>query len=202
MSVIFLAGVHGVGKGYLGSPVAKLLGLEHFTASQLIREEKGKATWGANKIVTEVDDNQLALVRAVKRKRDSEESILLDGHFVLRNTSGKFVRLNEDVFAGLELTGVILLTEKTEVIFDRLLNRDAITTSLAAISELAKCEYDHAHEICSNLKIPLCVLSSATIETLTEAVIKLQTKPVLREVQNELRGCGSNIPEEPDRTFL
>lgn len=35
MSVIFLAGVHGVGKGFLGAPVAKDFGVSHFTASQL-----------------------------------------------------------------------------------------------------------------------------------------------------------------------
>lgn len=49
MSVIFVAGVHGVGKGYIGIPVAVALGINHFTASQLIREEKGRATWGIDK---------------------------------------------------------------------------------------------------------------------------------------------------------
>ena len=46
MSVIFLAGVHGVGKGFLGTPVATSMGITHLTASQLIREEKSKATLG------------------------------------------------------------------------------------------------------------------------------------------------------------
>jgi adenylate kinase len=58
MSVIFLAGVHGVGKGFLGAPVANALGISHFTASQLIREEKGQATWGKDKKTFDLDDNQ------------------------------------------------------------------------------------------------------------------------------------------------
>ena len=65
MSVIFLAGVHGVGKGFLGTPVANSIGIVHLTASQLIREEKGQATWGIDKKTSDLDDNQLALIRAV-----------------------------------------------------------------------------------------------------------------------------------------
>jgi adenylate kinase len=81
MSVIFLAGVHGVGKGFLGTPVASALGISHLTASQLIREEKGQATWGHDKKTSDLDDNQLALIRAVAQRRLTHPSILLDGHF-------------------------------------------------------------------------------------------------------------------------
>ena len=58
MSVIFLSGVHGVGKGFLGAPAARALGMDHLTASQLIREEKGRVTWETDKRVSEVDDNR------------------------------------------------------------------------------------------------------------------------------------------------
>ena len=43
--VIFLAGVHGVGKTFLGKPVAESLGFKHATASDLIREELGGQSW-------------------------------------------------------------------------------------------------------------------------------------------------------------
>src|SRR4051794_30012125 len=120
MSVIFLAGVHGVGKGYLGMPVAKALGICHFTASQLIREEKGQATWGTDKKVADLDDNQLALIRAVAQKRITDGDILLDGHFMLRNSEGTLTPLEQSVFAQLKLSGVILLTEDTNIIVGRL----------------------------------------------------------------------------------
>ena len=69
MSVIFLAGVHGVGKGFLGAPVASSMGIAHLTASRLICEENGQATWGLDKKTSDLDDNQLALIRAVSQRR-------------------------------------------------------------------------------------------------------------------------------------
>jgi len=113
MSVIFLAGVHGVGKGFLGTPVANSMGITHLTASQLIREEKGQATWGNDKKTSDLDDNQLALIRAVAHRRLTHPGILLDGHFVLRNAQGVLTPLATTVFKELHLTGVILKGRKS-----------------------------------------------------------------------------------------
>lgn len=170
MSVIFLTGVHGVGKGFLGAPVAQSLGMEHCTASQLIREEKGRATWGTDKRVSEIDDNQSALIRAVTQRRESGKNILLDGHFVLRGTSEEFVKLGKDVYAGLFLTGVVLLTEDAQTIADRLVSRDGISATLESIKEHAVEVYAHVHNVCSELKIPLIVLHSASVTKLAAAV--------------------------------
>lgn len=176
MSVIFLAGVHGVGKGYLGSPVAKLLEMDHCTASHLIREEKGRATWGKDKLVAEVEDNQLALIRAVTRRHEAGQKMLLDGHFVLRSASGNLVRLSKEVFSGLHLSGVILLTEDAATIESRLAGRDSVSPSAASIAELANAEVAHAQHVCRALQIPLTVIQSPNETTLTDAITQLLAK--------------------------
>lgn len=173
MSVIFLAGVHGVGKGYLGTPVAKALGVSHFTASQLIREEKGQATWGTDKKVADLNNNQSALIRAVAQKRITNRDILLDGHFVLRNSAGTLTPLEQSVFAQLKLSGVILLIEDTNIVVDRLALRDGITPNLEEISELADAESEHAHVVCQELGLPLLVLYAPTENTVLDAVMSL-----------------------------
>lgn len=38
--IIFLAGVHGVGKGYLADVLVKQIGLPSYSASSLIHEKK------------------------------------------------------------------------------------------------------------------------------------------------------------------
>lgn len=178
MSVIFLAGVHGVGKGFLGAPVAESLGIDHFTASQLIREEKGRATWGTDKRVMELDDNQSALIRAVRQRRDAGQDILLDGHFVLRGTSGELVRLAKEVFADLQLSGVVLLTEDAELIVERLTGRDGIAVNPESIAELASEESAHASKVCSVLQIPLAVIHKPNVQMLTEVVVQfLKNQP-------------------------
>lgn len=173
MSVIFLAGVHGVGKGFLGAPVASSMGIAHLTASQLIREEKGQATWGLDKKTSDLDDNQLALIRAVAQRRLTHPSILLDGHFVLRDAQGVLTPLATSVFKELHLTGVILLTEAESVIACRLALRDKGTPDVQAISELAKAELAHAQVVCNELGLPLAVIHAPTLASLTDAAKRL-----------------------------
>lgn len=173
MNVIFLAGVHGAGKGYLGVPVAASLGIVHCTASQLIRDERGRATWGKDKLVADVDDNQLALINAVNRRRESTRTMLLDGHFVLRGGAGGLIRLATDVFSSLRLSGVILLCEDAKVIGARLASRDGVSTSSESIAELAAEEAAHARAVCCSLDIPLIVIDSPSEMQLTNAVVQL-----------------------------
>ena len=170
MSVIFLAGVHGVGKGYVGAPAAQTLGFSHFTASQIIREEKGQATWGTDKNTSDLDDNQLALICAVSQRRVTHKNILLDRHFVLRNAQGVLTQLETNVFRELQLTGVILLTEESNVIASRLATRDKGETDVDAISELAKAELAHARRVCQELGLPLEVIPSPTERNVRHAI--------------------------------
>jgi adenylate kinase len=173
MSVIFLAGVHGVGKGFLGAPVASSMGVAHLTASQLIREEKGQATWGLDKKTSDLDDNQLALIRAVAQRRLTHPNILLDGHFVLRNAQGVLTPLATSVFKELHLTGVILLTEDESIIASRLALRDKGTPDFQAIFELAAAELKHAQVVCTELKLPFTQIHAPTLVSLTDAVTTL-----------------------------
>ncbi len=173
MSVIFLAGVHGVGKGFLGTPVANTLGISHFTASQLIREEKGQATWGTDKKTSDLDENQRALIRAVGQRRLIHPSILLDGHFVLRNAQSVLTPLPTKVFKELHLTGVVLLAEGSHIIASRLAIRDKGTSDIQAISELAEAESTHAQIVCNELGLSLVVIQAPKLAVLTDAVKRL-----------------------------
>ncbi|MFM2275465.1 MAG: hypothetical protein RL211_1337 [Pseudomonadota bacterium] len=172
MNVIFLAGVHGVGKGYLGAPAAKAAGITHCTASQLIREEKGLATWGLDKRTTDVDDNQRALIQAVNKLRALGD-ILLDGHFVLRNAVGLLTPLETSVFDQLKLKGVVLLTNDPKVIVERLANRDNKSPDEASIAELADAELSHAKHVCKALNLPLSVLHSPTGDEVVRIIFEL-----------------------------
>ncbi|MGK5048866.1 ATP-binding protein [Janthinobacterium sp. GB4P2] len=176
MTVIFLAGVHGVGKGHLGALVSTGLGMRHLTASQLIREEKGRESWGKDKVVTDVDDNQRALIQAVERLRDSGQALLLDGHFVLRAPNGDFIRLQAGVFSALKLSGVVLLCEDADRIAARLLQRDGVHTTPDSIRALAAEEEAHARKVCGALNIPLAVFASPTEISLTDAIRRLVSK--------------------------
>lgn len=152
--IVFLAGGHGVGKTFLGKPAAESLGFRHATASTLIREELGVSSWDSQKYVKDIDRNQEALIAAVSRINSTDVNLVLDGHFVLRNSIGNLSALPLFVFERLNIKGVILLEAPASVVYQRLAERSAPQT-LEKIEELSIAELNHAELICSKLSIPL-----------------------------------------------
>ena len=170
MGVIFLAGVHGVGKSFLGDKVSKLIEIEHLSASELIKETKKNTNWAKDKSIDYIDENQLALISALNQRLKQEKDILLDGHFVLKSSNGNINNISTNVFSNLHLNGVILLEEDSVVIANRLNVRDGEIVSLKSIKELAFQEKNHAINVCNSIEIPLIILSSANEATLLEAI--------------------------------
>ncbi|MBX3717033.1 MAG: AAA family ATPase [Burkholderiales bacterium] len=174
---IFLAGAHGVGKSYLAERTAKRLPVQHVTASQLIREERGRSTWTSDRRVNDASGNQDALIAAVRRRVDGSPRLLLDGHFVLRDSQGRLVRLDVDVFARLKIVATILIEAPHEIVATRLANRGGRIEELSAIEALAVAEREHATLVCSALDLPLISLQAPTEEQFAIAI-----EGILRQV--------------------
>lgn len=66
MGVIFVAGVYGVGKTTICDRLSLEMGLPHYSASDLITKRIGEK-YGENKVVSNVDNNQINLINAVKK---------------------------------------------------------------------------------------------------------------------------------------
>jgi len=105
---LFVGGVHAVGKTFVLKPVCGSLGLRHATASQLIREQRGLANWTVSRQVDEIDENQRALVAAIRRLELGNEKVVLDGHFVLRRAPNVHEKIGIDTFAQLMFKAAIL----------------------------------------------------------------------------------------------
>lgn len=151
--IIFVAGIHGVGKTFLGAPAAQQLGIRHATASQLIREERGLQSWGLDKRVSGLDENQAALISATKRLRCRGQRLLLDGHFVLRGTNGEFNEIDPQVFRDLQIGAVLLLEANIDVVIERLGVRGDTSWTSSELRTLAEREETHARRVSSALGI-------------------------------------------------
>ena len=95
--MVFVSGVHGVGKSYFCDILKKRLNISSHTASSLITERK-KARFSTDKHVADIDINQLYLLEAVKELKDRDEEFLLDGHFCLLDQTGKITRIPLETF--------------------------------------------------------------------------------------------------------
>lgn len=162
--IVFVGGIHGVGKTYLGAPAAKHLGIRHATASQLIREERGLQTWGADKRVAGIDENQAALISATARMRADGQRLLLDGHFVLRDTNGSLTEVDVEVFQDLRIGAVLLLTADIDVVLDRLHERGDHSWPESELQLLAQREEAHARLVATELGLQFKRLVSPTRE--------------------------------------
>jgi adenylate kinase len=162
----FLAGAHGVGKSFLGSRVALSAGYTSVSASQLIKEERQQKTWTVDKIVTDVDANQQALIAAVKRLNDLGSRLLIDGHFVLFGPDREIIKLGTSVFSGLNLACIILLEVPAEIAFERSRDRGAPYRSNEEVRQMMRLEKEQAKLVAATLGIDLVLLNSATEEEL------------------------------------
>lgn len=167
---LFLAGIHGVGKTYLAARLPATLGLMHTSASQLIREERTCATWSKDKRVAQADENQAALVQAVRRHNGAGIRLLLDGHFVLLDTQGSYLPIGADVFASLDLCGVVLLEADPSVIVARTYVRDQIQHTRRDIEAFMAAERHQAQAVCGELGIPLTILIAPNFSAFVDAV--------------------------------
>lgn len=157
---IFLAGIHGVGKTYLSARLPADLGLTHASASTLILDERALTNWGTDKLVTDVDENQVALIQAVKRHNDAGTRLILDGHFVLLNAQGKFSPIDVKIFDSLDLDGVVLLEAEPGVIVTRIYERDRVQRDEGEIAAFMAEERRQARAVCDALYIPMVILMS------------------------------------------
>jgi len=170
---IFIAGIHGVGKTFLTVPAAKQLSLTHATASQLIRDERKTSSWKKNKQVDEVIENQVALIKAVNRIKNSGNKLLLDGHLVLRKSANQYEFLPETVFLDLGCCAIILLTCAAQIINNRLMKRGDFSWTMQELEEFAAAEFKHAKAVAHNLQIPFICLSEPSLDVLIQVLKRI-----------------------------
>lgn len=144
--MIFISGIHGVGKSYFCNKVKLLLNVDTYSSSKLIAERK-KEGFPSNKFVSNIDDNQRHLLDAVDSLNTVSSEYLLDGHFCLLNDKKQIYRINQEIFRFLNPRAIILLTESPNIIAARRMERDSIQQDLESIKDFQNAEILYAKQI-------------------------------------------------------
>lgn len=165
--VIFVGGIHGVGKTQFCKAIMQHLHIDHISASDLIRQA-GKSFSTTEKQVDKVAENQDLLIYALNRYISDFSTLLLDGHFCLLDKELKIQPIPLSTFKHIAPKAVVVVTDEAEIIVERLQKRDSKSYDLALIKRFQEYEIDYAGQVCKNLNVPLLVRNSSS--TITETL--------------------------------
>lgn len=158
-NIIFVGGVHGVGKTTICNKIKGRENIETYACSELIKKYSNEIS-DAKKEVNDVRKNQDILVESIKINVDKSKVILLDGHFVLLKNDHSFENVPLDTFKNINLAGVIMIGEEAEIITHRLKNRDFKIYDVKEIDRFQNLELQRAKEVCESLKIDMIEFKS------------------------------------------
>lgn len=171
MKVIFVAGIHGVGKTTGCRAVAEELGIPHYSASQVIKGEKASAIEEQSKLVADIDENQRLLIQGVSKLIQGGR-FLLDGHFtVLRELDGGIEAVHVDVFRQLRIEGIVTYKDSPSKIANRMQLRDGVLPPVGLLQSHQNAEIAHAKHVADALSVPLVVLQAFDTEGMKRAII-------------------------------
>lgn len=181
--MIFVGGIHGVGKSYFTEKVKKELNIDTYQASKLISDLKNECLSNI-KLVSDIDRNQNYLLKAIDKLDSLKKEYLLDGHFCLLNEYGNVEKIENQTYRILNPDAVILITEEPEIIVRRRLNRDGVISDIKKIKEFQDHEINYAKEITGELGIPLYISMGSDI---TEESVMFIKKYIVKN-RGELYG--------------
>lgn len=170
MNIVFVAGIHAVGKSTACEAISVEFNIPHFTASQIIRAERSSAIPAASKLVTDVEENQRLLLQGISGL-SANGGLLLDGHFTLqRQSDGGIEAISADVFREIQIAAIVVFIDEPAKIAKRMFDRDEVSLPIELIQTHQDAEVAHANDVASMLGVPIVVLSAFDIKGFSSAI--------------------------------
>lgn len=150
-TLIFFAGVHGVGKTTACKQFWEPAGFHCVTASSIIKAAKGDVN--TSKRVGDINANQNLLIDGVAALRSTQSLLLIDGHFVVMNRLGEPEKIDIGVFKQLNPNVIVCLKDDPSAILQRLRDRDE-RLPVFDVAALQDSEVTHAEWVAQQLAVP------------------------------------------------
>lgn len=172
--IVFIGGIHGVGKTYFCNKLANTLDIPHFSASDLIAKQRNLA-FTESKSVEKIDENQDYLIQAIHNFTSEHPVILLDGHFCLLNKEDNISRVPEETFIKMKPACYVVLQDASEKIALRLNERDGRAYNPDFLESFQLTEIEYANELAGKYTTPLFIQSTNSNEEQVIEYIKSHT---------------------------
>ncbi|MBD2298869.1 ATP-binding protein [Nostoc sp. FACHB-190] len=161
--IIFVGGVHGVGKTTFCNEILSNFNIKYFSASHLISLEKEEKDFH-NKQVGNIPGNQDILLTAIDKYLRNDDWYLLDGHFCLLNKNNEITPIPYSTYKGICPSAILVLVDHPENIYNKLIARDSIKYELTLLESFQKQEIAYAEYIKDNLNIPYLMCNTTEVQ--------------------------------------
>jgi len=161
-NIIFIGGIHGVGKGSISKKICDRLKIEHFSASEVLKWDEINST-RSNKSVDDLNFTQDRLIKGLPHFiKDKNQIYLLDGHYCLMDSSNQISTIPLETFEKINPLALVVITDEVTAICQRLEARDKKIYDCSFLQEMQLHEIEHATFIAKkmNLKILVCGLDN------------------------------------------
>ena len=153
-NIIFVGGIHGVGKTTLCEKISDELHIKHYSASQLIKMIKNGDGDNRNKGVKNIKSNQNLLMAAIDQYLDKSTIAILDGHFCLLNTKHEIKRIPKETFVAISPIAIITLHDAIANIENKITRRDGINYNVNLLSSFQDEEISYSANVANYLEVP------------------------------------------------
>lgn len=167
-NIIFIGGIHGVGKGTICKKIASKTDLIHITASEILKWDEISSS--DNKLVNNISSTQERLINGLKSLIKNDKRYLLDGHFCLLNSNGIPCKIDEDTFDSINPKIISIVIDDIGKIVDRLEKRDNKKYDIKILDELQKMEIEYAKDLSKKYSIPYIEIKNNDYKSLLNSI--------------------------------
>lgn len=167
-NIIFIGGIHGVGKGTICKEIASKTDLIHITASEILKWNEISSS--DNKLVQNISSTQERLIYGLKNFSENDKQYLLDGHFCLLNSNGTPCKIDEETFDNINPKIISIVIDDIEKIAYRLEKRDNKKYNLKILNELQQMEIEYAKYLSKKYSIPYVEIKNNDYKSLLNSI--------------------------------
>ena len=150
-NIVFIGGIHGVGKGTFCNTLTTRYKIEHLTCSSVLKWQPEDVE--CTKAVKNINRNQTLLILNLLKIVQANKKYLLDGHLCLLNDGCTVEKIPIDVFTDIKPVAIAVITEDTNKICNRLEQRDKKKYNPELLNTMQRIEIEHANWVANKLNI-------------------------------------------------
>lgn len=166
--IIFIGGIHGVGKGTICKEIASKTDLIHITASEILKWNEINSS--DNKFVVNISSKQELLIVGLKNLIEKDKQYLLDGHFCLLDSNGIPNRIDEETFDIINPKIISIVIDSVDKIVCRLEKRDNKKYDIKILNELQKMEIEYAKYLSKKYSIAYIEIINSDYKSLLNSI--------------------------------